>query len=571
MSPEQLAGQDLTRKSDIYALGLLIYRVVTGRLPFVGETMFEYMQERQKGVFPAPSSLNKDLPIELDVLLREILSQDPADRPKDAYVVMQRLMEIGRRTKSTPTKSKSKAPPAVVETVDMKKSGFSTLLATVFGAREETSKRKSRKEDRPALGVETLLESTGLLVAGLVAVVGFTTYMLWPISAEEKFRRAAEIIDRPDAPVDEMVRADEEYLVPILESDPKSPLLGDIQTLRDKIEVTRARGRTNLAKTTGLIDPKATEAERQYVAALRLELKEDKANAQSRFESVVRLFSKDPASKPIVTLAMEKLSQGTQFADDEARLQAKRRPVKLALDEVRALRKDGKLKEALDQYASVEQLYGSDRDVVDLIEQAGVEFLSIEDLFVRGEQLMASENPADWKRAFETHFDAVLKRSPSPEMVSAIDRFKDKVAFQQASNRAAEDLRLGLPVDALPAEVRYVTGLYLRDQLEDDQNSLDVWRRLLAEERVDDSSRGWRLLAQVQLDKGRVVADEPTRRAEKRALAERAWTRLAEKMAADPESKSWRGPVEKVYREDEVTASVVEAPSAESTDNPNNQ
>lgn len=558
MSPEQLAGQEMTRKSDLYSFGLLMYRVLTGRLPFVGETMFDYMQQRQRGIFPAPSTLNDDLPTDVDGLIRDILAQDPADRPKDAYVVMHRLMEMGKGAKPSAGKAKARPATAVLDTVDMKRSGFSTLLATVFGSKEETGKKKksSRRsgEDEPPT---SWLESPILLVAGLVGVIIFTSYMFWPLSDAEKFRRAKEIIDRPEAPIDEMVAADEEFLAPILAADSASPLAGDIATLREKIEVTRARGRTNLASKTGILDAKATEAERQYVAALRLELQGDKANAQSRYESVVRMFSKDPASKPIVTLAMEKLSQGDKYDSDEKRVQAKRQPVMLALNEVRSLRKEGKLKEALDQYASIEQLYGSDREVSDLIEEAGVEFLSIEDLFARGEQLMTSELPADWKRAFQTPFAAVLKRSPPPEMISAIDRFRDKLAVHEASQKVEKDLQIGIPVEANEIEALYVTAIYLRDELQDDQNCLDVWRKIAAEAGTDDASRGWKLLAQVQLDKGRVVADEATRRAEKRALAERAWGRLAEKIAADPDAKGWRGHVEKIYASDEVTAEVV--------------
>ncbi len=211
----------------------------------------------------------------------------------------------------------------MLDTVDMKRSGFSTLLATVFGSKEETGKKKksSRRsgEDEPPT---SWLESPILLVAGLFGVIIFTSYMFWPLSDAEKFRRAKEIIDRPEAPIDEMVTADEVFLAPILAADSASPLAGDIATLREKIEVTRTRGRTNLASKTGILDAKATEAERQYVAALRLELQGDKANAQSRYESVARMFSKDPASKPIVTLAMEKLSQGDKYDSDEKRVQA---------------------------------------------------------------------------------------------------------------------------------------------------------------------------------------------------------------------------------------------------------
>ncbi len=79
-----------------------------------------------------------------------------------------------------------------------------------------------------------------------------------------------------------------------------------------------------------------------------------------------------------------------------------------------------------------------------MIEEAGVEFLSIEDLFARGEQLMTSELPADWKRAFQTPFAAVLKRSPPG------DDFGDRsisrqLAVHEASQKVEKDLQIGIP------------------------------------------------------------------------------------------------------------------------------
>jgi eukaryotic-like serine/threonine-protein kinase len=555
MSPEQLTGQELTRKSDLYSLGLLFYRIITGRLPFIGETMFEYMQQRQKGIFPSPSSINRDLPTELDSLMRELLAQDPNDRPKDAYVVMHRLMELTKGTKPT-SKPKVRPLTAVLDTVDMKKSGFSTLLSTVFGSRDESSKKTNRRssEDTPP---QSILDSPWILILALVVVGGFTTYMLWPLSDEEKFRRGSQIIRAADAPLDEMIRADQEFLEPILARNPESLLAPKIMELRDQIELTRVRGRTNLAKMTGVVDAKATEAEKQFVAALRLETLGDQANAQARYESVVKMFSNDPASRAVVALATENLRKGLKFASDDERIQAKRRPVKEALEEVRDLRKAGKLKEALEKYAAIEQLYGSDSDVVGLIEEAGVEFLSVEDLFTRGEILMASSDPADWKRAFEIPFAAVLSRSPSSEMVVSIDRFRDKWMLQQAMEQSAKDLRIGLPPDAPAWEVRYVTGLYLREELGDDLTCVDVWKSILDQEPATPEERGWHHLAQLQIEKQRVVSDQATRDSEKRALAERAWSKLAEKAVSDPDAKAWQLQVQQVYSQDKVTQDIV--------------
>jgi serine/threonine protein kinase len=111
MSPEQLAGQELTRKSDMYALGILLYRMLTGRLPFTGETMFEYMEQRMKGVFALPSAVDPDIPREFDDLISAMLKQDPNERPRDTYVVMQKLMDIGKARGRSPRRGPRPTPP----------------------------------------------------------------------------------------------------------------------------------------------------------------------------------------------------------------------------------------------------------------------------------------------------------------------------------------------------------------------------------------------------------------------------------------------------------------------------
>ncbi|MGL4462988.1 MAG: serine/threonine protein kinase, partial [Planctomycetia bacterium] len=63
MSPEQLAGVELTFRSDLYSLGIMLYRMLTGRLPFLGETMFEYVNQRMKGTYPPPSVVADDVPV----------------------------------------------------------------------------------------------------------------------------------------------------------------------------------------------------------------------------------------------------------------------------------------------------------------------------------------------------------------------------------------------------------------------------------------------------------------------------------------------------------------------------
>ncbi|HVE13336.1 MAG TPA: serine/threonine-protein kinase [Elusimicrobiota bacterium] len=76
MAPEQQAGT-VRRESDLYALGVCFYEMVTGRLPFEGPN---FLAQKQEMVYPAPSQVAADLPRELDGLVRRALHVDPEQR-----------------------------------------------------------------------------------------------------------------------------------------------------------------------------------------------------------------------------------------------------------------------------------------------------------------------------------------------------------------------------------------------------------------------------------------------------------------------------------------------------------
>jgi serine/threonine-protein kinase len=86
MAPEQIAGEQVTPQSDIYALGLVLYEVFTGRRAFEARNVAELLRLREAGVVPA-SQLVRDLDPAVDRAIGRCLERDPVDRPASALGV----------------------------------------------------------------------------------------------------------------------------------------------------------------------------------------------------------------------------------------------------------------------------------------------------------------------------------------------------------------------------------------------------------------------------------------------------------------------------------------------------
>jgi hypothetical protein len=87
MAPEQLAGREVSTKSDIYSLGLILYEILTGKRAFEATTLPELMKQRESGAITNPSTLVRDLDPLIERVILRCLENDPEKRPASALQV----------------------------------------------------------------------------------------------------------------------------------------------------------------------------------------------------------------------------------------------------------------------------------------------------------------------------------------------------------------------------------------------------------------------------------------------------------------------------------------------------
>ncbi len=93
LSPERYMGHTLDARSDIYSLGVLVYRLLTGRVPFNGQTATEILQKHIKQLVPPPRLINPAISEEVEAVILKALSKKPVDRQATAVQFANELGE----------------------------------------------------------------------------------------------------------------------------------------------------------------------------------------------------------------------------------------------------------------------------------------------------------------------------------------------------------------------------------------------------------------------------------------------------------------------------------------------
>src|SRR5690348_13348213 len=137
MSPEHTTNQQIDHRSDLFSLGVILYLLCSGNMPFGGTDPKDIVKKIRAGQFKPLQQWAPDLPESLSILVGRLLSPNPEDRPQTGHEVAAALTEI---TRSYGIESSSSNIASFVSTMFPTESGFDAAET------QETIKRRRRPD-----------------------------------------------------------------------------------------------------------------------------------------------------------------------------------------------------------------------------------------------------------------------------------------------------------------------------------------------------------------------------------------------------------------------------------------
>lgn len=167
IAPEQAQGRPATPQSDIYAVGVVLYEMLTGRLPFTGDNPVAVVMKHISEPPPPPRRYNPNIPAALEAIILRALAKDPAQRQRTALELAEELHNYEQLvTQVTVVNPQLEPSPARMPNPPRSAQITAGRPATIPGPRQATV-RSSRQE---GLGCGVFFVGM-LMLVGVLAVV----------------------------------------------------------------------------------------------------------------------------------------------------------------------------------------------------------------------------------------------------------------------------------------------------------------------------------------------------------------------------------------------------------------
>ncbi|MFZ5816732.1 MAG: Stk1 family PASTA domain-containing Ser/Thr kinase [Bacillota bacterium] len=161
-SPEQANGQPTGEKSDLYSLGVVLYEMVTGTVPFQGDSPITVALKHLREHVVPPSELNPEVPVELDEIILQAMEKEPDDRYESAIKMRQAL----ERFIQLHTAGKTHMNAGDFPTMDIR-------MAKTRKAKTRAEREAEAEERRERRNTWIWVIATALVVLGGIAVAAW--------------------------------------------------------------------------------------------------------------------------------------------------------------------------------------------------------------------------------------------------------------------------------------------------------------------------------------------------------------------------------------------------------------
>jgi serine/threonine-protein kinase len=353
LSPEQAAGKPVTKRSDLYSLGVVLYTLLTGRTPYRGEVM-ELLHKHRFGQYEQIRRIVPEVPYDMEEIVAQLLEKDPERRPGDAMMLHKQLDRLSRKqerkaTQIVSTETEDLLPPHLRKD-GADNPGPATLMSQLMRQELERQNRGGP--------VARFLNRPLVLIVLLLVCVGLITWGLWPASAESLFRKAQPLMASDDP--DDWNRA-HDYLDNLESRYPNHPYEQQVQEFRRKLQDYKEERRmANGQPAPG----KLSEAQWFYYQGLRYRQQGDEARARKWWREVVQSFSDIPSEQAWVRSAERELAKLEEKSPD---LEKRWDSVRTALDRARNLKQSGHVDEAEAIYDGLHELYRDDPSAKEML------------------------------------------------------------------------------------------------------------------------------------------------------------------------------------------------------------
>lgn len=357
MSPEQSQGRRVTRQSDIYSLGAVMYVMLTGRPPFTGRATMEIVRKHSFNQFDSPRSIVSEIPHWLDEIVCKCLEKKPEDRYPDAYVLSLRLAEVPKKVDlSQQSVEESVLIDSETNAETIPGESSSGVQGEVGGTLMRDLMRAHIEEAAAGSRWSSLFDNVWILIGlFLLLVLGtFSWYRSQKPDPQDLYERGQTLMQQPMGPAWEKAR--QECFEPLLELDSKEwkPQLQPYMTQLDLYDLQQsfARGRERLLRRKP-----QNEVERFVLEALQHETDGAWTQTDEVLGSLMELLGDDPEREPERKFVTQLHSQ---LRTDRYRDHSSFPLVKAALERADTLAEAGNIQEARRIWQSIVTLYDTD-------------------------------------------------------------------------------------------------------------------------------------------------------------------------------------------------------------------